>query len=53
MEKQMTETVHRIDRITYIVAAAPGENARERLDAKINKLLQKDLRRCAQSRENT
>jgi len=49
MEKQRTETEHQIDRITYIVAATPGNEARETLEAKINKLLQKDIRHCAPS----
>ena len=49
MKKQMIETEHQIDRITYIVVAAPGDEAREPLEAKINKLLQRDLRHCAPS----
>jgi len=49
MEKQSTETEHQIDKITYIVAAAPGADAKEPLEAKINKLLQRDLRHCAPS----
>ena len=48
-KKQATATQRRIDGVTYIVAAAPGADARERLDAKINRLLQRDLRHCAQS----
>jgi hypothetical protein len=31
------------------VVAAPSDNAQERLEAKINKLLQKDLRHCAEN----
>ena len=41
-------TQHQIENITYIVAAAPSEGARVRLDEKILKLLQRDLQQGRQ-----
>ena len=49
-EKQVTTTRREIDKVTYIVVAAPSDDARERLDVKINKLLQRDLQQGTESR---
>jgi len=50
MEKdQTTTTHHQIGKTTYIVVAAPSDDAKERLEVKINKLLQRDLRHCAEN----
>jgi hypothetical protein len=48
MEASQTVTTERqIGKITYIVVAAASDDAREHLEAKINKLLQKDVRQSA------
>ena len=48
VEKPQTTTTRRtIGKITYIVVAAPSADAKDRLDTKIDKLLRKDIRRCA------
>jgi len=47
MENQSVTTEHQIGKVTYVVAAAPSDDAREHLEEKINRLLQKDLRHCA------
>jgi hypothetical protein len=50
MEKpQATTTSRIIGKTTYIIVSAPSPNAKERLDTKIDKLLQKDIRRYAES----
>ena len=46
---QAVTTERQVGKVTYIVVAASGENARERLEAKIDKLLRKDLRQCAEN----
>ena len=50
METRQTITTERqIGNTTYIVVAAPSDDAREPLEAKINKLLQKDIRQSAEN----
>ena len=50
MESSQSVTTERqIGKVTYIVVAAPSTDAREHLEAKIDKLLQKDLRHCAEN----
>jgi len=50
MEVSQTVTTERqIGKVTYIVVAAPSDGAREHLEAKINKLLQKDIRQSAEN----
>ena len=41
---QAVTTERQIGKVTYIVVAAPSDEAREPLETKINKLLQKDIR---------
>jgi len=38
-----------IGKITYIIVAAPSDDAQERLEAKINRLLQKNIRQYAEN----
>jgi len=41
---QVVTTERQIGKVTYIVVATPSDEAREPLETKINKLLQKDIR---------
>ena len=43
-KRQTTTTHHQIGKTTYIVVAAPSDGAKERFEAKIDRLLKKDLR---------
>ena len=46
---QTVTTEHQISKITYIVIAGSSGGAREHLEAKIDKLLQKDVRQNAEN----
>jgi len=49
MESNQAATQHEIGSTTYIVISAPSADARERLEARINKLLQRDLQQAGQT----
>jgi len=56
MVREVTFTEHKIDKITYIVEAYTSETAKDTLHTKIEKLIQRDMRRMSEntdySREN-
>jgi len=49
MDKRQT-TQRKIGQTTYLVVAGASEDARERLETKINKLLRKDIRKSTENR---
>jgi len=46
---QASTTKHKIGKVTYIVVSSPSDTAQEHLEAKVNRLLQKDLQRIAEN----
>jgi len=48
MRTKTHTTQRRIGKTTYVVVSGPSEDARDRLEIRINKLLQKDIRQQAQ-----